>query len=78
MSTNTKRMISSKMTNVTAKTWMIGCLLMEAVMTIITWAAIPLVFKIWSVLCLLIEGFLVVREFALNPVKQRVAAGIYA
>lgn len=75
---STDKVITSKTSNITAKVWMCGCFIIETAMTITTWAAIPLFFKIWSVIALMIDTFIVAREFILNPVKQRVAPGIYA
>jgi hypothetical protein len=74
---DTKKIVSARKTSIGAKTWMVCSLLIETTMTIVTWAAIPLFFKIWSVVCLMIDAFLILREFVLNPVRQRRAIGIY-
>jgi hypothetical protein len=50
---------------------MLGSVIVETVLTCITWAVQPLFFKIWSVVCLMIDAFLIFREFVLNPINQK-------
>jgi hypothetical protein len=70
-SSSATKAATSKTASIGTKLWMLGSVIVETVLTCITWAVQPLFFKIWSVVCLMIDAFLIFREFVLNPINQK-------